>query len=1764
MSGRSDDEDDVRKAKAAAETPATQPSADHARAQQHQHVTDAHAQVPGKTPLSNGSRRHARPQYRQDVLTNVPLPNSPVVPLHGPNETPQVPLTVPPELLGSSTTNPIIVANKLQAYISAAQFAAIQAARSDRKQVQALLRLVIKQITDQVNASANGAAKKALQEAAANPAIAVDKYKEAAMRLKYQGAGTVPANAVTVPQLAVAPAVAAPQYVLPSLLGFGAANTSTPPAAKSAATAAAADAKGRAPATKYMFVHGNQLAQAIASMVRESAWPTPGAQLAWRDEAQFATRVINGLCPVVRDDAEAMFRLMAPHDPADEYNRYVADAKLRTQVWSPAFGEAIAALMKQTLFASIVRIGGRFEALALAAPIIPTAKQVTTSHPLDNYVASAMAAASVLDYGDVVAAPTPAPTKAKRHAHGAQGGKAGASKASATAPVAPAVTPVSFEWQGRRDAKLWNYVKVSPASATVEEVAAALYGDPSQSRMAYAIQKHGEFFAVAPHEARALIAARFSHEVVGYGATNDGAALAKSAIGDSAALTEVHGGASAPAAAVSVAQLTQLASAIHEKLDEIKAAVTPLGLADVLAPAYAFQQRSVADLAHADAAKRAQWAPVWHAQHVHLLTIANAVRPLMQQLMPMIVLPMTRDGQYDALKELVTQYLHAAAQSHHKESCSAVLARIAAQARQQMLDAQTRSRIGVHDATRQRPNQQLGEHSSDAAAAVTADDALLRAQERLMLGDVSPAALAQAQQARLDADESALRIRMRTVAIGLQDLQMAAEAAGDGFSGLIAARFSGKFRRLPQFIDAIETRLSDVTRVWAAAQRAVPAQVVVDAEHTAAAAEMHARQVGLAAAQQAFAGIAADRDIGTFFREAQAVVSSQAFRAGMVKLAGVLVITVVTSGVAAEAGSVLAASIGEGSSLARLGGLAASMTVNITVNGALQYAMSEGHESIGWALLENALMEVATRGLMHMLKKPMERLGELQANAWANVQRLKELKQIKKSGRVLTEVEEVERSLLAGSRLEHTVWYVNQLSNELVMGMATQWAAQQLVHKFKKAPKPGEAGAAGQGDDFAMTLLQQGAAIALGKHLHGLKTAWAQRRASLAAQPSFSQLPEAHALVERRAKFFAEAGELATSISPDPAAIERLTVEHQALVALEQKVALQLGNGTAPHGGAEHADAAHGKVSTAEHQQRAKPDEHLAKAKPNEHLDKVKPAANEHLDKGQSADESKIVHKDESNGWTVEEPPKTLADDSPLLRPTDQINTAERTALRDRIVEELLAGALPVEGRKPKLFLMGGGGASGKGYVGKRLQAKHVLPDAGAVHIDPDGIKSMIPEYGKIQATGDSRAASVVHEESSALSKRVLAEAYSHRFDIVMDVTLGNTGKGLAMIQAAHVAGYEVMLIGVTTDPALAVTRAAERAKKERRYVPTEDLLKAHRGFSEGFEAYARSVDEAFLFDTTSGGPDPVLVAQKKNGQQLDVLVSNLYEQFKAKATLNPLAHGPSDLYGAKAAAPTREEYIQSAMANLRNTSRTAKGTVDLSASPDKAGSMAEGLTGQGAADLASRNVEQATGKLYDLRNQPIENPVALRRFVESIAGEINTGIVKDGALLRSHDSEKYPYTRVVELESAMVDFYSEFYRRLKDPGQDPIKLAAWVEYRIDLTDHFFSDGCGKIAKAISGWTLMRNSHQLPAFSADRSAIFKHAPTSRRGQNADLDASQLQVWEKFYRGMFDNAATPSKDATAQSRTPSEKFRELPPEDKQSIETARRETEENHE
>ena len=214
------------------------------------------------------------------------------------------------------------------------------------------------------------------------------------------------------------------------------------------------------------------------------------------------------------------------------------------------------------------------------------------------------------------------------------------------------------------------------------------------------------------------------------------------------------------------------------------------------------------------------------------------------------------------------------------------------------------------------------------------------------------------------------------------------------------------------------------------------------------------------------------------------------------------------------------------------------------------------------------------------------------------------------------------------------------------------------------------------------------------------------------------------------------------------------------------------------------------------------------------------------------------------------------------------------------------------------------------------------------------------------------------------------------------------------------------------------------------------------------------------------------------------------------------------------------EEYVKAALDNLRATSRTASGTVDTTASRDKAASMS-GVSGNQAAELAQGNFERAIKKLYDERHKTFAHPEQLRSFVEEIATLINTGIVKEGVLLRTHDSDKYPYTRVKNLEMAMKEFYTTFHELMRILEEEPIQLAAWVEYRMDLTDHFFADGCGKISKAISAWTLMRANHKLPKFPKERELLFAAAPTRAIDMiDAQEDSKQFAQWLTFYMSLF--------------------------------------------
>lgn len=278
----------------------------------------------------------------------------------------------------------------------------------------------------------------------------------------------------------------------------------------------------------------------------------------------------------------------------------------------------------------------------------------------------------------------------------------------------------------------------------------------------------------------------------------------------------------------------------------------------------------------------------------------------------------------------------------------------------------------------------------------------------------------------------------------------------------------------------------------------------------------------------------------------------------------------------------------------------------------------------------------------------------------------------------------------------------------------------------------------------------------------------------------------------------------------------------------------------------------------------------------------------------------------EAPNFGLPEAPRTIPDEDPLWlaipkRETVNIDTPEREAMRAKWVEEHFAGVEPTvlgEGERPIAYVMGGGGASGKGTILKALQAQGEIP-RGIVEIDPDRIKtggkgvSGIPEYRTILDRGDARAAAVVHEESSQVANQVKDRAIAEKRDFVLDRTLGDPAKALKELQALKDAGYEVRLFGVTLDAADAVDRAVKRATGSGRYVPLDSLLKAHKGFASGFEDYAALVDRARLYDNTV---TPTVLAQSEGGT-LEIVESNGYNQFRARRSTNEKAQTHRELH---------------------------------------------------------------------------------------------------------------------------------------------------------------------------------------------------------------------------------------------------------------------------
>ncbi len=293
--------------------------------------------------------------------------------------------------------------------------------------------------------------------------------------------------------------------------------------------------------------------------------------------------------------------------------------------------------------------------------------------------------------------------------------------------------------------------------------------------------------------------------------------------------------------------------------------------------------------------------------------------------------------------------------------------------------------------------------------------------------------------------------------------------------------------------------------------------------------------------------------------------------------------------------------------------------------------------------------------------------------------------------------------------------------------------------------------------------------------------------------------------------------------------------------------------------------------------------------------------------------EAGVAYEAGVDGWGVPRAPITLPDNDPLLYETRfkefmPDGVTPRKQWQDKQINAMLAMATPVPaGEQPTAYLLGGGSGAGKSTVLRQLvesgvvHPNHVLSNSDLYKgDDPELFRRLgveaIPEFREIVKHGDGRAASVVHEESSAMERRTFTLALQQRKNIVFDGTMANRASSEPRIAAAREAGYRVVLIGVTIDPLLAVQRAAKRGQRAGRYVHTDFLLQAHKGFANNFPAYAGLVDQAYLFDNNENF-NPRLIARKEDGKPLAVVGPELYSTFGRIGNLNEHAKTPQELW---------------------------------------------------------------------------------------------------------------------------------------------------------------------------------------------------------------------------------------------------------------------------
>ena len=246
--------------------------------------------------------------------------------------------------------------------------------------------------------------------------------------------------------------------------------------------------------------------------------------------------------------------------------------------------------------------------------------------------------------------------------------------------------------------------------------------------------------------------------------------------------------------------------------------------------------------------------------------------------------------------------------------------------------------------------------------------------------------------------------------------------------------------------------------------------------------------------------------------------------------------------------------------------------------------------------------------------------------------------------------------------------------------------------------------------------------------------------------------------------------------------------------------------------------------------------------------------------------------------------------DTQKIHQVDGKYTEGRQLLHQHIIDHFFANAEPVKNGKAKAIFTAGGAASGKsGLAGQAREAEANLDiPKGAVYINPDDIKEMIPEYNELKKQGrEDIAAAATHEESSDLAKVMTAMAMKGNYPVIVDGT-GNSrvGKFGDKLRAARKAGYDVEARYAHVPVGEAIGREKKRAERTGRKVAESLLREQHKTVAQSYvEDVAKEPGVHVKVYSTVERGKPKLIAESRAGTtDVHVVDKKQYDEHLAKA----------------------------------------------------------------------------------------------------------------------------------------------------------------------------------------------------------------------------------------------------------------------------------------